>query len=81
VRVTVWGLPLGDQSGHHIHEYDYVIVRLTGGELAIAGADGSSAKFVTGMGDAYARSEGVEHNVWNLSDKELRFTEIELLRE
>ena len=81
VRVTEWRLPPGDQTGHHTHEYDYVVVPLTGGELTIVGADGISTKFVTGMGDAYARSAGVEHNVWNLSDKEVRFTEIELLGE
>ena len=79
VRVTEWRLLPGDQTGHHTHEYDYVVVPLTGGELTIVGPDGNSTKFVTGVGDAYARPEGVEHNVLNLSDKEVRFTEIELL--
>ncbi len=31
------------------------------------------------MGAAHARPEGVEHNVRNLSEQEIRFTEIELL--
>ena len=79
VRVTEWRLPPGDGTGHHIHEYDYVVVPLTGGDLTIVDPAGNSTNFETGMGGAYARQKGVEHNVLNLSDKEIRFTEIELL--
>ena len=81
IRVTEWRLPTGDETGHHTHGYDYVVVPLTGGELTIVDADGSASSFVTGPGDAYARPKGVAHNVRNLSDKEVRFTEIELLQE
>ncbi len=80
VRVTEWRLLPGDQTGYHKHEYDYVVVPLTGGELTIEDAAGNSMKFVTAMGEAYARPEGVEHNVRNLSGQEIRFTDIELLR-
>jgi len=79
VRVTEWRLPPGDATEHHIHKYDYVVVPLTGGELTIVDPAGNSANFATEMGGAYARNKGVEHNVFNLSDKEIRFTEIELL--
>ena len=79
VRVTDWRLPPGDATGHHIHKYDYVVVPLTGGELTIVDPAGNSANFATEMGGAYARNKGVEHNVFNISDKEIRFTEIELL--
>jgi quercetin dioxygenase-like cupin family protein len=79
VRVTEWRLPPGDQIGYHKHEYDYVVVPLTGGELTIEDAGGNNIKFATTMGGAYARPEGVEHNVRNLSEQEVRFTEIELL--
>ena len=30
VRVSEWRLPPGDATGHPIHEYDYVVVSLTG---------------------------------------------------
>ena len=80
VRVTEWRLPPGDATGHHIHKYDYVVVPLTGGELTIVDPAGNSANFATDIGGAYARQQGVEHNVLNLSDKEIRFTEIELLK-
>ena len=79
VRVTEWQLPPGDETGHHTHEYDYVVVPLTGGELTIVDAEGKSSVFITGPGDAYARPQGVAHNVRNLSGQEVRFTEIELL--
>ena len=79
VRVTEWRLPCGDATGRHIHEYDYVVVPLTGGELTIVYPAGNSANFSTEMGGAYARQKGVEHNVFNLSDNVVRFTEIELL--
>lgn len=79
VRVTEWRLPPGDATGHHIHEYDYVVVPLTGGELTIVDPAGNSTNLATEMGGAYGRRKGVEHNVINLSDKEIRFTEIELL--
>ena len=52
---------------------------MTGGELTIVDPAGNSTNFNTEMGGAYARQEGVEHNVFNLSDKAIRFTEIELL--
>ncbi|MFQ6030707.1 MAG: cupin domain-containing protein [Dehalococcoidia bacterium] len=79
VRVTESRLLPGDQTGHHRHEHDYVVVPLTGGELTIVDAGGNATKFVTATGDAYARPQGVEHNVLNLTDREIRFTEIELL--
>ena len=81
VRVTEFRLLPGDQTGYHKHQYDYVVVPLTGGELTIEDASGNSTKFVTTTGEAYARPEGVEHNVFNLSDQEIRFTEIELIGE
>ncbi len=79
VRVTERRLLPGESTGHHIHEFDYVVVPLTGGELTIVDPAGNSTKFPTEMGGAYARQKGVEHNVFNLGDKEIRFTEIELL--
>ncbi len=79
VPVTEWQLPLGDETGHHVHEYDYVVVPLTEGELTIVDADGDTSTLILATGDAYARLQGVEHNVRNLSNKEIRFTDVELL--
>ena len=79
VRVTERRLLPGGETGHHIHFYDYVVVPLTGGELTVEDVSGTTSRLVTEPGDAYAGTKGVEHNVRNLSNKEVRFTEIELL--
>ncbi len=79
VRVTERRLLPGESTGRHTHGYDYVVVPLTGGELTIVDAAGNSTKFPTEAGGAYAREKGVEHDVFNRSDREIRFTEIELL--
>ena len=55
VQVTERLLLPGESAGHHIHEYDYVVVPLTGGALTIVDAAGNSTKFPTEMGGACAR--------------------------
>ena len=79
VRVTERRLLPGEETGRHVHAYDYVVVPLTGGELTVEDVSGNTPRLVTESGEAYAREKGVEHNVLNLSDQEVRFTEIELL--
>ena len=79
VRVTEWRLLPGEEIGRHVHAYDYVVVPLTGGELTVEDVSGNTARLVIEPGDAYAREKGVEHTIFNLSDQEVRFTEIELL--
>ena len=34
-RVTEWTFEIGDETGQHIHEYDYVVVPMLDGELKI----------------------------------------------
>ena len=34
-RVTMWAFEIGDETGQHIHEYDYVIVPMLDGALKI----------------------------------------------
>jgi len=78
VRVTEWQFEPGAATGHHRHEFDYVVVPLVDGLLRlIAGEGDSSAELRKGV--AYFRKAGVEHDVINASDKPLAFVEIELL--
>ena len=35
VKVTEWSFEVGDSTGHHIHEYNYIIVPMLDGELRI----------------------------------------------
>ena len=40
-RVTEWFFEVGDETGQHIHEYDYVVVPMLDGELKIINHDGA----------------------------------------
>ena len=35
VIVTEWSFDIGDSTGHHIHQYNYVVVPMLDGELKI----------------------------------------------
>ncbi|MCI0545820.1 MAG: cupin domain-containing protein [Candidatus Rokubacteria bacterium] len=77
VRVTEWRFPPGAATGHHRHEYPYVVVPMTTGRLALAGPDGpATAELATGQ--AYFRLAGVEHDVRNANPFDFTFIEIEL---
>jgi quercetin dioxygenase-like cupin family protein len=79
VRVTEWHFAPGAHTGHHRHEYPYVVVPLTTGPLAITGATGdATARLATG--EPYFRPAGVEHDVANPNATEFIFIEIELKR-
>jgi beta-alanine degradation protein BauB len=77
VRVTEWRFTPGAHTGHHRHEFAYVVVPLTTGRLAAraAGVD-TVNELVTGQ--PYFRPAGVEHDVSNPNGFEFAFIEIEL---
>ena len=79
VRVTEWHFAPGARTGHHRHEYDYVVVPMTDGVLRIESAAGT-AHFELRKGRAYARLAGVEHDVINAGDAPLSFVEVESKR-
>ena len=77
VRVTEWQFQPGDETGHHRHGFEYVIVPLTGGTLRLVEPGGERlAPLAAGV--AYSRPAGVEHNVINAGDQYLAFVEVEL---
>ena len=78
MRVTKWTFAPRTETGHHRHEYDYVVVPVTNGVLTIESADGTSTAPLV-LGASYNRSAGVEHNVANDGDEPVAFVEIELL--
>jgi quercetin dioxygenase-like cupin family protein len=77
VRVTAWRFAPGSHTGHHRHEYDYVVVPLTTGALRIVSAEGTTTAQLT-AGAPYFRSAGVEHDVVNANVGEFAFVELEL---
>ena len=77
VKVTEWSFTPGAETGHHRHEYDYVVVQLTQGKLLIRDKSGERFSELT-VGGSYARNAGVEHNVINANSHPFRFIEIEI---
>ena len=80
VKATEHAFAPGAETGWHIHAYDYVIVPLTDGRLLLEEPGGGTRYADLTAGIPYARDAGVEHNVVNAGDHELRFLEIEILR-
>ncbi len=77
LRVTEWRFAPGAATGHHRHEFDYVVVPLTTGQLRLVEADGERVADLT-AGLSYYRDAGVEHDVINASTGEFVFIEIEV---
>ncbi len=77
LRVTEWRFAPGAATGHHRHEFDYVVVPLTTGQLRFVEADGERVAELT-AGVSYYRDAGVEHDVINASPGEFVFIEIEV---
>jgi beta-alanine degradation protein BauB len=45
VRITTWTFGAdGATIGWHVHKYDYIVVRVTGGTFAVSAPDGGSAE-------------------------------------
>ncbi len=79
IRVTRWDFPPGTATGMHQHEFDYVVVPVTGGTFTITDPDGNRSTMNQVPGESYARSMGVTHNVANEQSAGVSFVEIELL--
>ena len=78
VRVTEWAFDPGDETGQHLHEYDYVVVPMKDGILKIVNEDGSITFLELKKGISYFRKKGVNHNVINENKFHYSFIEIEI---
>jgi quercetin dioxygenase-like cupin family protein len=78
VRVRRWDFAPGAETGWHRHGMDYVITTITPCAMLLEEPGGTSRRVQFKAGDAYRRSEGVEHNVINDGDAPMSFVEIEL---
>jgi beta-alanine degradation protein BauB len=80
VRVTTLTFDDGDETGEHRHEYDYLVVPVTGGTFTVVERDGSTRELAQEAGVPYLGRAGTEHNVLNASGRVATFVEIELKR-
>jgi quercetin dioxygenase-like cupin family protein len=77
VTVTEWRFEPGAETGWHRHEYDYVVVPQTTGNLLLEIKEGEKIVELN-AGEPYFRNIGVEHNVVNTNKYEFVFIEVEL---
>ncbi|HEX6103878.1 MAG TPA: cupin [Alphaproteobacteria bacterium] len=77
VLVVLWRFPPGACVAWHKHEYDYVVVPLTSGNLTVSNSAGSAEARLVAF-QPYARYAGVEHRVENRSEHEIVWVEIDL---
>jgi quercetin dioxygenase-like cupin family protein len=80
VKVTKWLFDVGDSTGYHIHENNYIVVPMLDGELKILEKNNNETISKLIKGGAYYREKGVEHNVFNNNEFPYTFIEIELIR-
>ena len=76
-RVTKWSFLPGEDTGQHIHEYDYVVVPMTDGNLKIIDNYGNETISKLSKGISYFREKGINHNVININNFSYSFIEIE----
>jgi len=81
VRMTTWKFKATDENtGEHRHEFDYIVVPVTGGRFRIVDLDGSEREMDQIPGTPYLGKAGTEHDVISAEDREIVFVEIELKR-
>lgn len=79
LRATRWTFHAdGDETGHHVHQYDYVVVPLTGGTFTVTHDDGTTSQLIQRAGVPYRGTAGTSHNVANSSGSTTVFVDIEL---
>ncbi len=78
VRVTEYRFAPNAETTFHRHEFDYIVVPQTNGNLLLIDANGEETQAQLTQGISYYREAGVEHNVINAGKKELVFIEIEM---
>ncbi len=77
-RVTRFDFAPDQQTGWHIHNHDYVITAITDCHMRLEEPDGQTREVTVPAGTAYARAQGVEHNVINAGPALMSFVEVEL---
>ena len=78
IRVTEYSFNDDEETGFHIHKWDYIVVPQTNGQLLLIDDNGVETTATLVKGQSYYREAGVSHNVINNGKEKLVFIEIEL---
>ena len=78
IRVTEYSFNKGDETGFHTHQWDYVVVPQTSGQLLIIDDRQVETTATLFKGEPYYRKAGISHNVINNGREKLVFIELEI---
>ena len=78
IRVTEYSFKSNEETGFHIHQWDYVVIPQTNGQLLLIDDNEFETTTTLIKGEPYYRKAGVSHNVINKGNEKLVFTELEI---
>ena len=78
VRVTEYSFDKNEETGFHVHQWDYVVIPQTDGSLLLIDDNDAEKTATLVKGQPYYREAGVSHNVINNGKEKLVFIEIEI---
>ena len=78
IRVTEYSFNKNGETGFHTHQWDYVVIPQTNGQLLLIDNNGVETTATLTKGEPYYRKAGVSHNVINNGKEKLVFTELEI---
>ena len=76
-RITQWHIKPGQQTGWHLHDFDYLTIQQSEGRLHLEHADGSEREIDYVPGKAVMIKAPVEHNATNVGNVDIQVLEIE----
>ena len=78
IRVTEYSFNDNEETGFHVHQWDYVVIPQTNGKLLLIDENGLKTTATLVPGQPYYREAGVSHNVINDGNEKLVFIELEI---
>ena len=78
IRVTEYSFNKNEETGFHVHQWDYVVIPQTDGQLLLIDDDENETTATLIRGEPYYRKAGVSHNVINNGKEKLVFIELEI---
>ena len=78
IRVTKYSFNKNEETGFHVHQWDYVVIPQTNGQLLLIDDNELETTAMLIKGEPYYRKAGVSHNVINNGKEKLVFIELEI---